>query len=399
VCPVNVCGIGKRLLRLKTSHLAATISGRDRLSSSYVQNIRVRTKTNPYYVKVGAGLLRRAGREVRRVLPSSGSRVFVITSPNVRRHWGEALEKSLRDARLPYEVLEMHDGEPAKRLHTVEQLAESLVDAKADRKSLLVAFGGGVVGDSAGFLAAVFMRGIPVVQVPTTVVAQVDASIGGKTGVNLRAGKNLVGSFHQPKAVIVDPDILATLDEREFRSGLFEALKCGVIRDGDLFAEMERHPKKILGRDSRAMQRLIADSVRVKADVVSADEKESGLRRILNYGHTIGHALEAATEYSHFLHGEAVAWGMIAAAAIARETRACKAETAERITAATLAYGPLPPVACDVDKVMARLVADKKTVGGVVHFVLPRKIGKVEISGNVPINIVRNAVELIKNHA
>jgi 3-dehydroquinate synthase len=243
------------------------------------------------------------------------------------------------------------------------------------------------------------MRGIPVVQIPTTVVAQVDASIGGKTGVNLRAGKNLVGAFHQPRAVIVDPVILETLDEREFRSGLFEALKCGVIRDQDLFNEMERHPKKILGRDSRAMQRLIADSVRVKADVVSADEKESGLRRILNFGHTIGHALEAATEYSYFLHGESVAWGMIAAAAIARETDACKPETAERITAATLAYGPLPPVACDAEKVMDRLVADKKTVSGVVHFVLPRKIGKVEISGNVPINIVRNAVELIRNHA
>src|ERR1041385_7659069 len=193
-------------------------SSRDHLSSIYVQNIRVRTKPNPYYVKVGAGLLRRAGREVRRVLPAAGSRVFVITSPNVRRHWGEALEKSLRDARLPYEVLEMHDGEPAKRLHTVEQLAESLVDAKADRKSLLVAFGGGVVGDSAGFLAAVFMRGVPVVQLPTTVVAQVDASIGGKTGVNLRGGKNLVGSFHQPSAVLVDPDLLATLDDRESRS-------------------------------------------------------------------------------------------------------------------------------------------------------------------------------------
>src|SRR5579859_1078482 len=384
--------------RRMTNH-GNPISGCDHSSSIYVQNIRVRTKPNPYYVKVGAGLLRRAGREVRRVLPAAGSRVFVITSPNVRRHWGEALEKSLRDAHLPYEVLEMHDGEPAKRLHTVEQLAESLVDAKADRLSLLVAFGGGVVGDSAGFLAAVFMRGIPVVQVPTTVVAQVDASIGGKTGVNLRAGKNLVGAFHQPKAVIVDPVILETLDEREFRSGLFEALKCGVIRDRDLFTEMERHPKKILGRDSRAMQRLIADSVRVKADVVSADEKESGLRRILNFGHTIGHALEAATEYAHFLHGEAVAWGMIAAAAIARETGACKPETAERIIAATLAYGALPPVACDVDKIMDRLVADKKTIGGVVHFVLPQKIGKVEISGNVPINIVRSAMELIRSHA
>jgi 3-dehydroquinate synthase len=364
-----------------------------------VQNIRVRTKPNPYDVKVGRGLLRHAGREVRRVLPSARSRVFVITSPNVRRHWGEVLEESLRAARLPYEVLEMHDGEPAKRLHTVEQLAESLVDARADRGSLLLAFGGGVVGDSAGFLAAVFMRGIPVIQIPTTVVAQVDASIGGKTGVNLRAGKNLVGSFHQPRAVLVDPEILETLDQREFRSGLFESLKCGVIRDGALFDFMERNPKKVLGRNAQALQRVIADSIRVKANVVSSDEKESGLRRILNFGHTIGHALEAATGYSHFRHGEAVAWGMIAAAAIARELGACKAETAERITAATLAYGPLPPVVCDVEKVMGRLVADKKTVAGNVHFVLPEKIGKVKISGDVPSSLVRDAVELIRNHA
>ena len=371
----------------------------DHLSSIHVQKIRVRTKPNGYVVQVGAGLLRRAGREVRRVLPSSGSRVFVITSPNVRRHWGEALEKSLRDARLPYEVLEMHDGEPAKRLHTVEQLAESLVDAKADRKSLLVAFGGGVVGDSAGFLAAIFMRGIPVVQIPTTVVAQVDASIGGKTGVNLRGGKNLVGSFHQPSAVLVDPDILATLDDREFRSGLFESLKCGVIRDRDLFDFMERNANKILGRDSRSLQRVIGDSIRVKADVVSADEKESGLRRILNFGHTIGHALEAATDYSQFLHGEAVAWGMIAAAAIARDSGSCNAETAERIINATRLYGPLPPVPCDVQSVLGRLGADKKTVAGAVHFVLPQKIGKVKISSDVPPNIVRNAVELIRNHA
>jgi 3-dehydroquinate synthase len=369
------------------------------LSSLHVQKIRVRTKPNGYVVQVGAGLLRRAGREVRRVLPSSSSRVFVITSPNVRRHWGEALEKSLRDAHLPYEVVEMHDGEPAKRLHTVEQLAESLVDAKADRKSLLVAFGGGVVGDSAGFLAAVFMRGIPVVQIPTTVVAQVDASIGGKTGVNLRGGKNLVGSFHQPSAVLVDPDILATLDDREFRSGLFESLKCGVIRDRDLFGFMERNSKKILGRDSRILQRVIGDSIRVKADVVSADEKESGLRRILNFGHTLGHALEAATDYSQFLHGEAVAWGMIAAAAIARESGACNTNTAERIATATRLYGPLPRVSCDAQSILGRLGADKKTVAGAVHFVLPQKIGKVKISSDVPPGIVRNAVESIRNHA
>ncbi|MBZ5507057.1 MAG: 3-dehydroquinate synthase [Acidobacteriia bacterium] len=378
------------------------ISGDLRLQSfiiNLVQKIHVRTKPNAYDVMIGAGLLRRAGREVRRVLPSLDSRVFVITSPNVRRHWGEALEKSLQEARLPYEVLEMHDGEPAKRLHTVEQLADRLVDAKADRRSLLVAFGGGVVGDCAGFLAAIFMRGIPVVQIPTTVVAQVDASIGGKTGVNLRAGKNLVGAFHQPRAVLVDPDILQSLTEREFRSGLFESLKCGVIRDHSLFDFMETNPKKILARNGRTMQRVIADSIRVKADVVSADEKESGLRRILNFGHTIGHALEAATEYSHFLHGEAVALGMMAASHIARDAGLCSAETASRITSATLAYGPLPPVACEVQDVMGRLGADKKTVGGTVHFVLPQKIGKVKISGDVPSGIVHDAVESIRHHA
>jgi 3-dehydroquinate synthase len=172
-----------------------------------------------------------------------------------------------------------------------------------------------------------------------------------------------------------------------------------VIRDSDLFDFMERNSPKILARDSRTMQRVIGDSIRVKADVVSADEKESGLRRILNFGHTIGHALETATDYSQFLHGEAVAWGMIAATAIARESGACNAETAERITAATRLYGPLPRVACDVQNVLDRLIADKKTVAGAVHFVLPQKIGKVKISSDVPASIVRNAVELIRNNA
>jgi 3-dehydroquinate synthase len=364
-----------------------------------MKKIRVRTKPRPYDVMLAAGLLRRAGREVRRLAPTPVSRIFVVTSPNVRRHWGEALEKSLRNARLSYEVLEMNDGEPAKRLHTVEELAEQLVGLKADRKSLLVAFGGGVVGDSAGFLAAIFMRGIPVVQIPTTFVAQIDASIGGKTGVNLRAGKNLVGSFHQPKAVLVDPEILATLDEREYRSGLFEALRCGVIRDGALFDFMERNTSKILARNSKAMQRIIADAVRVKADVVSADEKESGLRRILNFGHTIGHALESATDYKHFLHGEAVGWGMIAASTISLEAGVCLAETAERIMSAILGFGPLPRVTCDAQEVVDRLSADKKTVGGAVHFVLPQKIGKVTVSSDIPSHIVRKAVELIRNHA
>ncbi len=369
------------------------------LLSSCVDSIRVRTKPDSYQVLVSAGLLRRAGREVRRLLPSAASRVFVVTSPNVRRHWGDKLENSLRAARLPYQILEMHDGEPAKRLHTVEQLAEQLVDSRADRRSLLVAFGGGVVGDCAGFVAAIFMRGIPVIQIPTTVVAQLDAAIGGKTGVNLRAGKNLVGAFHQPSTVLVDPELLQTLDDREFRSGLFEALKCGVIRDRRLFEFMQHNAQKILDRDLKPLQRIIRDSIRVKAAVVSADEKESGLRRILNFGHTVGHALEAATGYSHFLHGEAVAWGMIAAGAIARGAGFCPAKTAEEILVSVLAYGPLPSVPCGVDDVLALLQSDKKTVAGSVHFVLPQKIGAVRISNAVPNRVVRAAVEAIRNHA
>lgn len=364
-----------------------------------MKRIRVKLKSNSYDVIIGAGLLRRAGREVKGLLLGRESRVFVVTSPTVRRHWGGPMDKSLAEARLDYRFLEMSDGEPSKRLETVERLAEQMVNAGADRRSFVVALGGGMVGDCAGFLAAVFMRGVPVVQIPTTLLAQVDASIGGKTGVNLGAGKNLIGAFHQPRAVLVDPDVLSTLGEREFRAGLFESLKCGVIRDRALFDFMHRQSRKILGRDRKALVRIITDSIRVKAAVVSADEKESDLRRILNFGHTLGHALEAATGYTHFLHGEAVAWGMIAAAAIARDCGFCAPEIAEQITSAVNSYGPLPPVPCGTQEIMSRLSADKKTVAGAVHFVLPLKIGKVTIAGDVPPEVVRQAVEQIRSHA
>lgn len=366
---------------------------------NHVKKIPVRLKNNPYSVLLGTGLLRRAGKEIRRVLPAKTSRAFVVTSPNVRSRWGAVLEKSLVDAHVPYSVLEMNDGEPAKHMHNVEQLAEQMVDAQADRRAIVVAFGGGVVGDAAGFLAAIFMRGIPVVQIPTTFLAQVDASIGGKTGVNLRAGKNLVGAFHQPRTVLIDPEVLTTLDDRELRAGLFESLKCGVIRDRVLFEFMTKKSASILRRDRTALEKIIEGSVRVKAAVVAADEKESDLRRILNFGHTIGHALESATGYRHFLHGEAVAWGMIAASAIARDLEFCDSETSRRIEAAVHTYGPLPNVPCNADGVLDRLSADKKTVGGSVHFVLPRRVGKVEITNKVPLEVIRAAVEQIRSHA
>ena len=323
----------------------------------------------------------------------------MITSPNVRRHWGHVLEESLIKAHVPYTILDMNDGEPAKHMHTVEQLAERMVDVRADRKSMVVAFGGGVVGDAAGFLAAIFMRGIPVVQVPTTFLAQVDASIGGKTGVNLRAGKNLIGAFHQPHAVLIDPEVLSTLSDRELRAGLFESLKCGVIRDKALFDFMAEKGARVLARDRKALERVIVDSVRVKAAVVAADEKESDLRRILNFGHTIGHALESATGYGHFLHGEAIAWGMIAVTFIAREMRICDEKTAELIETAVRSYGPLPNVPFGADGVISRLSADKKTIGGSIHFVLPQKIGRVAIRNDVPVEIIRSAVEHIRAHA
>lgn len=360
-----------------------------------MKRIPVKLKHNRYDVLIGPGLLHRAGKELRRNLPSENSQIFVITSPNVRRHWGEQLEESLKREKLSYCLLEMNDGEPAKRLETVETLAERMVRAGADRQALLVAFGGGVVGDSVGFLASIFMRGIPVVQIPTTVLAQVDASIGGKTGVNLDAGKNLIGTFHQPKAVLVDPVVLQTLDEREFRAGLCESLKCGVIRDRKLFEFMMRQRRRILRRERKALERVILDSVRVKADVVAADERESGLRRILNFGHTIGHALEAATGYTQLLHGEAVAWGMLAATAIARDTGFCEPRAADQIMKGIAGYGQVPRPTAGIDEIIALLKSDKKTVAGTVHWVLPERVGKVTISSEVPEIFVRNAVELI----
>src|SRR5581483_4214561 len=253
--------------------------------------VRIAVEPRSYEAVIENGLLSRAGTLLRDVFPDR-KRCFVVTVPAVSRKWGRRLSGSLASAGWATKILTMPEGERYKSLATLEKLAEQLTRAGADRTAVVLAFGGGVVGDVAGFLASVYMRGVDVVQIPTTVVAQVDASIGGKTGVNLRAGKNLVGSFHQPRAVLVDPGLLQTLNDREFRSGLFESLKCGVIRDRALFEFMQRHAQKVLARDPKALQRIITDSVRVKAAVVSADEKESGLRRILNFGHTIGHALE-----------------------------------------------------------------------------------------------------------
>jgi len=357
--------------------------------------VRVEVQPRPYEVSIESGLLSKAGEILRSLLPET-SKLFVVTVPAVRRKWAKKLTQSLSSSEFDAKLIEMPEGERFKRLSTVEQLAEKLVRLGADRNCAVVAFGGGVAGDVGGFLASIFMRGVDVVQIPTTVLAQLDASIGGKTGVNLKAGKNLIGVFHQPRAVLIDPQVLSTLPEREYRAGLYEALKCGVIGNPELFAVFEKDQEKVEGRDPATVEFLITESVRLKAHVVSVDEKENGLRRILNFGHTVGHALEAETYYKDLLHGEAVAWGMIAASRIAAMVGALDDKSTSRITEATLGLGRLPKLEVRGQNIVRRLQADKKTKNGKVHFVLPTEIGKVDIVNNVPAEVVLAAVEEIR---
>jgi 3-dehydroquinate synthase len=357
--------------------------------------VTIHVPPRPYQARIENGLFTRAGALLAELLPQS-SRIFVLTVAPVYRRWGPKLLRSLKASGFKPQVLQMPNGEPAKRLETVETLAEKLVRLGADRKAVIVALGGGVVGDVGGLLASLYMRGIELVQVPTTVLAQVDASVGGKTGVNLAAGKNLLGTFHHPRVVLIDPGVLSTLPHREFRAGLYEALKCGIIGDVELFLRFEQNRDKILKRDPLELEWLIAASVKLKAEVVSADEREGGLRRVLNLGHTIGHALEAETGYRQLLHGEAVAWGMIAATHIALTVGRTDSVTAGRITDAVLSLGGLPGVKVNTRKVLARLQTDKKTQDSVVHFVLPREIGKVEVVNDVPERAIADAMDEIR---
>src|ERR1039458_1831102 len=281
-----------------------------------MQTIRVKTSSAKYEVMAGDGLIGSLAPRIERVVGKLPRRVFVLTSAAIWGLWGEAFQASFAEAPI---VLFLEPGEKHKTLASVEGLLRQMAQAGGDRGSLLIAFGGGIVGDVGGFVESIFMRGIPYVQVPTTFLAQVDSSVGGKTGVNLPEGKNLVGSFHHPLAVFADIGLLETLPDRELRAGLMESVKAGIIRDRALVRFMEEHAEDVLGRDAKSLEKVIAASIRMKAEVVNSDERESGLRMILNFGHTVGHALEQATGYKTLLHGEAVGWGMVAALYLARE--------------------------------------------------------------------------------
>jgi 3-dehydroquinate synthase len=282
---------------------------------------------------------------------------------------------------------------------SVERLAREMLRAGADRGSLLIAFGGGIVGDMGGFLAAIFMRGIRYVQVPTTFLAQVDSSVGGKTGVNLPEGKNLVGSFHQPRAVFADIGVLGTLPERELKAGLMESVKAGMIRDRALVHFMEENARAIVGRDAKALEKVIAASIRMKAGVVNQDEREAGLRMILNFGHTVGHAIEQATRYKALLHGEAVAWGMIAALHLARQRGTISEAQFVRLERLIYLYGPLPALKLRPAKVVAATGADKKNVGGVRRFILPLGIGDAGVVEDVSAAELEAAVRYMLTRA
>ena len=264
----------------------------------------------------GSGLIESLARRIERVVGKLPRRVFVLTSAPIWALWNKAFLSSFSE---PPIVLFLEPGEKYKTIKSVEDLLRQMAQAGGDRGSLLICFGGGIVGDVGGFVASIYMRGIPYIQVPTTLLAQVDSSVGGKTGVNLPEGKNLVGSFYHPLAVFADIAVLGTLPKRELRAGLMESVKAGIIRDRSLVRFMEEHVEEVLAGDTKALEKVIAASIRMKAGVVHLDERESGLRMILNFGHTVAHALEQATGYKLLLHGEAVGWGMVAALYLARE--------------------------------------------------------------------------------
>jgi 3-dehydroquinate synthase len=361
-----------------------------------VQTIRVDTPSAKYDVITGSGLIGSLASRIQRVAGKLPLRVFVLTSPEIWALWGDLFLKSFSE---PPITLFLPPGEKHKTMQSVDRLLRQMVAAGGDRGSLLIAFGGGIVGDVGGFLAAIFMRGIRYVQVPTTFLAQVDSSVGGKTGVNLPEGKNLVGSFHHPVSVFADIDVLGTLPDRELHAGLMESVKAGIIRDRSLVRFMEEHADEVLGRDPKALEKVIAASIRMKAGVVNRDERENGLRMILNLGHTVGHAIEQATRYKALLHGEAVGWGMIAALYVAHRRRSITGPQAARLENLIHLYGPLPALKLRAPKLIAATGSDKKNVGGVKRFVLPIGIGDAGVIEDLATSELQAAVSYMLSQA
>jgi 3-dehydroquinate synthase len=348
--------------------------------------IEVATGSHVSSILVGAGLVEQLGT----LLDGHGvgRKRFIVSNPKVWRHHGALIQRT-----LPGDPILLPDGERHKTLASVSKVYDALIRGGADRGSTLVAVGGGVVGDTAGFAAASFLRGITLVHVPTTLLAQVDSAIGGKVGVNHALGKNLIGAFHQPALVVSDPTLLRTLPRREFRSGLYEVVKYGMIWSQGLFDLLSQRTKAIFAHDPSALVPAIVESAQIKAEVVSKDEREGGLRRILNYGHTVGHALEAVTSYRRFRHGEAIAHGMLAAADLAVARGAMQKADYDALAGLIKKLGALPSVA-DLSSaaVLEAVRRDKKVVHGKLHFVLATSIGQTATVDDVSEDEIRAAL-------
>ncbi len=361
-----------------------------------MRTVSVQLGNRSYAIKIAPGLIDQLGRECARL--KLGARCAIITDTNVGRRFAKAAFNSLATTGFSPSLIVVPAGETAKSLKTVQTCYDLLAAHRLERKSFIIALGGGVVGDLAGFVAATYLRGLAFVQVPTTLLAQVDSSVGGKVGVNLMAGKNLVGAFYQPRLVLCDLDTLRTLPEREFHAGLAEVIKYGIIYDARLFAQLERDLPKLLWREPKTLAAVIARCCEIKAEVVGQDETENGLRAILNFGHTIGHAIENISGYGKFLHGEAISIGQVATAKLSAGLTGLSEDEVGRIRDLFKRAGL--PVGIKLStprrrKLFAAMRLDKKVSGGEIKFVLARKIGNVTWGQRVPENLINRALDEI----
>ncbi len=359
-----------------------------------MQTVKVALGARSYSIEIGSGLLSTVGKRCQNL--GLGKRCAIITDRRVGPLYAKKAAASLKQAGFETNIITVAAGEKAKSLSVVGQCYDQLAACRLERKSFVVALGGGVVGDLAGFVAASYLRGIPFVQVPTTLLAQVDSSVGGKTGINLKAGKNLVGAFYQPRLVLCDLDTLRTLPSREYRAGLAEIIKYGIIYDAALFDRIERDMTLLLKKHPRTLAEVVARCCEIKADVVGQDETESGLRAILNFGHTIGHAIEAISGYGKFLHGEAISIGQVAAAKISAEQSGLSEEDVARITQLFKRAGLPTKIklsSAQRAKLFAAMKVDKKVSAGEIKFVLARKIGRVDFGQKVSADSINRALD------
>ena len=362
-----------------------------------MEKIRVELDENSYDILIGENLFEEAAKFV--TAPKFSKKILIVTDENIFNLYGEDLRKIFSNGVANFEIEVIPAGEMSKSLEIAERLYTCAIESKLDRKSVMVAVGGGVVGDLTGFVAATYLRGVNFVQVPTTLLSQVDSSVGGKTAVNHRLGKNLIGAFYQPKAVFIDVATLKTLPQREIRAGLGEVVKYGVISDADFFSYLEKNIEGILSGNVEVLKHIIKRSCEIKAEVVSHDEKESGLRRILNFGHTIAHAIEEETGYQRYCHGEAVAIGMIGAALISQKLNLVDGEKVARLKNLIERFEMYTHCeGCNVEGIYNALFRDKKTVGGKINWVLMKDFGNVEITVEVPEQIIKDVLkEIIQN--